>query len=414
MIVLFSRIAWLFALGIAPLVPSPEPSVTAVWLALLGALLLALPPLYAGWLARSYGAFEAKVAFLLLISADAMIAWKASSTLSEGVPLMAGYYVIAVPLWAGLAALAATIAGQYLGTSFKNKRMGAAIATIAIGFFVFRDAHELVASHELQWRSVLRGDPTHKRALSALPPEYFDSPEGRGRIEACLLVDSSNCFCRLHQAEHELARDQINAALIEAQTASCEGSAQAGRQRELLAVTLALSGRTAEAEALAEAGLAERPESPRLLYAAALVASQRGDADKTIALATQAASSPAGVARNIKRGAQLLQAATEIGKGDRESAKNVLSAMAKETPDDADVVYNLALIADQEGDFNGAREGYLKALKLRPQLRGARYNLALLTLRFGATDEARHHAKRFVESFPDDARGPALLARIGN
>ena len=68
-------------------------------------------------------------------------------------------------------------------------------------------------------------------------------------------------------------------------------------------------------------------------------------------------------------------------------------------------------MADRKNDFNKAREGYLAALRADPRMGDARYNLALLTLRHGAVDEARHHAGKLAEIAPADPRN-AGLARI--
>ena len=64
-------------------------------------------------------------------------------------------------------------------------------------------------------------------------------------------------------------------------------------------------------------------------------------------------------------------------------------------------------------DFNGARQRYLAVLKLDPKHTDSRYNLALLTHRAGARDEARHHAARFAEIAPRDPRRHTLAATVG-
>jgi Flp pilus assembly protein TadD len=87
--------------------------------------------------------------------------------------------------------------------------------------------------------------------------------------------------------------------------------------------------------------------------------------------------------------------------------------MVERRPDDADALYDLALVSDREGRFNEAREGYLKALRLKPSLRDARFNLALLTHRHGVVEESKHHLRKFVETWPDDPRGADLALRLG-
>ncbi|WP_420894956.1 tetratricopeptide repeat protein [Sorangium cellulosum] len=77
------------------------------------------------------------------------------------------------------------------------------------------------------------------------------------------------------------------------------------------------------------------------------------------------------------------------------------------------MLYNLALIDDKRGDYNGAREGYLAALKADPRNADARYNLALLTFRAGIVEESRHHARKFLEAFPEDPRSGQLARTTG-
>ena len=56
--------------------------------------------------------------------------------------------------------------------------------------------------------------------------------------------------------------------------------------------------------------------------------------------------------------------------------------------------YDCALIADRQGRYHDAREGYLRTLQLDPKSADARYNLVLLTQGHGATLEAKHHLDR--------------------
>ena len=87
--------------------------------------------------------------------------------------------------------------------------------------------------------------------------------------------------------------------------------------------------------------------------------------------------------------------------------------LARDDANDADVAYDIALVADKRGDYNAARQGYLSVLRIDPDHANARYNVALLCQRKGVQDEAKHHARRFGEAHPDDARGKALLATVG-
>ena len=80
---------------------------------------------------------------------------------------------------------------------------------------------------------------------------------------------------------------------------------------------------------------------------------------------------------------------------------------------DADVVYDLALIADKRGKYNDARNGYLAALKINPTYKEARYNLAMLTWRRGVVEEAKNHARKYAEIAPGDPAAVTLLEMVG-
>jgi len=92
-------------------------------------------------------------------------------------------------------------------------------------------------------------------------------------------------------------------------------------------------------------------------------------------------------------------------------SQKALAPIVAADPTDAEALYDLALIADKRGDYNGARSGYLAALRYDSTLADARYNLVMLTQKRGVFEEAKHHAKKFAEAYPNDPRG-ADLARI--
>src|SRR5262249_43062709 len=113
------------------------------------------------------------------------------------------------------------------------------------------------------------------------------------------------------------------------------------------------------------------------------------------------------------KGAQLLEVVLRIEQKDYDAAKAANDPYLERHPDDVNAVYDGALIADHQNDYNRAREGYYRVLKLDPRYADARYNLAQLTLRFGATDEAKLHATKFAQAFPNDPRKPYLLQLVG-
>jgi len=151
--------------------------------------------------------------------------------------------------------------------------------------------------------------------------------------------------------------------------------------------------------------LEAHPDDATVLGARAIVLDRTGKSDEARALAERAVAGGAGYE------ARLLLSALLITAGELERAKKLLQELALTHPESADVAFNTGLIADKEGRYNEAREGYLAALRLRPTFANSRYNLALLTLRYGFTEEARNHAVRFREAFPEDPRGNDLVAR---
>lgn len=94
-------------------------------------------------------------------------------------------------------------------------------------------------------------------------------------------------------------------------------------------------------------------------------------------------------------------------------AQTVLEPLVQANADDAAAQYDLALVRQHQGDYNRARNGYLATLRADGRYADARYNLAVLCLDHGFTDEAKHHVEKFRSAFPEDARGPELERRIG-
>lgn len=400
-----ARAGHLFALSIAPLAPSPEPldpgGATGI---LLGVAAIVSPPLVALWVWHRNRSFEGKLAVWLSLLGACALLYAAGRQTED--PLLCSYFSAAPCVWVGLAAVNAALAGEFLGTRFRNKRMGAAIVTLALGIFLYKDAHAFVASPRAQWQEVLGRDPANDRALAALEPELSADPTRLDRaLERCLDV-SRSCRCLLLRAERRLALRRPADALSDLTAGPACTADDPRRRARARAVALAATGALDQAEALVTAELERAPNDPALTYALALTRDKQGRTAEALELAGRAAATGAG------DDASLLHAALLIRTGNLSMARPILEALAKSLPADADVAYDLALIADREGRYNDAREAYLRALQLRPDFADARYNLALLTLRYGAADEARSHARRFRASWPKDPRGPELAALV--
>lgn len=397
----FARVAWLFALVLYPAGPAPDPPSTPVWLSALGAALFIVTCVASYRFAKHYFGFEPKLAAGLNVLG--LIALTVGAQ-PRNQPLLTAYYGTAPFVWAAIAGTAGTLAGAHVGSSFKNKRMGGAIAVIALAFFSFRAGSHLIASPTEQWRKILAASPADPHALDALKSEIEDPQKGTEMLAACVTASPGHCYCRTVRAEAALKRDLWERAIEElTQATSCESVSD--RNARARALALALGKRTDEAQSAI--GEWKGGEDAWISYARALVQSNAGETKEAIGSAKTAVELGAG------RGAELLLAALHILLDQLDDANVVLEHILAANPNDADALYNQALIFDRKGDFNKARQAYLKTLQVRPNSPDARHNLALLTLRHGVRAEAEHHARKFSESWPNDPRAQPLLARVG-
>ncbi|WP_437873191.1 tetratricopeptide repeat protein [Sorangium sp. So ce363] len=412
------RVLHLVVLAIAPTSLSPEP-LPAGALALSGSLsaaaLAAALGLSAWFAARLDTRLARNGAALLWIAIAAALA----ATLyyrGPRAPLAQGVVFVAVPLWAALATLAAAAAERWLGSSFKHRRMGAAIVVIGLGVVQLNGAAPLLGSRERMWWAALRRDGAHLRAIDELTRplrERRKVDELDGVAARCLRMHPAaapaapaTCACLALRAEARLHARNAGAALRDAESAR-ERCPEQSSTRAVLAEALAVAGRPERAEAEARAALEEGGDPSRLRYALALALERAGRLAEARAEADRAIDAGAG------RKAQLLAGALAILAGDLDGGKARLTPLAEQDSSDAEVLYNLALIADKRGDYNGARQGYLAALKAEPRSADARYNLALLTFRAGIAEESRHHVRKFLDAFPDDPRGSQLAQTTG-
>lgn len=162
---------------------------------------------------------------------------------------------------------------------------------------------------------------------------------------------------------------------------------------------------------IAEAEPAPAPSEADVVSGARLQRSmeleQQGDLD------TARIEAEAAVAAGGGRDAKLQVAKLAILGRRYADALAVLEPLVGANPDDATAQYDLALVRQHQGDYNRARNGYLATLRADARYADARYNLAVLCLDHGFTEEAKHHVEKFRTAFPDDARGPELERRIG-
>lgn len=113
------------------------------------------------------------------------------------------------------------------------------------------------------------------------------------------------------------------------------------------------------------------------------------------------------------RFARRAQAIAAIHSKDFASADAALTKLVAEDPKDSDSLFYLALSQRKRDRFNGAREGFLRVLKLDPQHIDARFNLVTLTAAAGAAQEAEHDYQELLKIAPvGDARLIAARAAL--
>jgi tetratricopeptide (TPR) repeat protein len=404
------RALYLLGLAIAPRLLSPDPATPK------GAsgLLIAI----AGLGAVLGGAYvfkkrldtrEARIAAgLVWVSVAAAIGTAIYFTGPEA-PLARGAAPLALVVWPTLAATAAAIAGSFLGSNFKHKRTAAAALVVAGGLFVHGDARGKMGERAFMWKTALDRDAGHEAAFEQVARQLVAQgkvAEAAKRTEACLGVNGAACACHAMRITLAQRRKDV-AGAVEAGAAAVTVCPNVTAVRAAHVEALVAAGKLDEALAQADAAVALSDDPARAHAARALVLRRSGKDAEADEEAKKATSSAGG------RDAALSIAVMKIGAGDLDGAEALLRPLVAANPQDSEVLYDLALIADKRGKYNDARSGYLAALKINPTLKEARYNLAMLTWRRGVADEARNHARKYAELAPNDPSAAALLQTVG-
>ncbi len=325
----------------------------------------------------------------------------------ERAPLGRGVLYVAVPLWAGLAVVAGAVAARLRSRLFLGRpRIVAGAIACAVGVGLFAASRAWLASPERMWLTALRHDGDDGAAVEALvraPLRARKYDVAFAVLDRCLAASPGACACLAGRAQVGIHVRAPAEAISDARAAleRCPASTPA---RAALAEALATYGDAEQAEQAARAGL-ERADDARLHYALALALDAEAHRAEAVEEAKRAIKLGAG------RDAALAVGKWAIERGDLDAAAEALAPLVAADADDADALFDLAIVADKRNDYNRAREGYLAALRADPRYRAARNNLVYLTLRQGAIDEARHHAERFAAAFPDDPRS-ALLTQL--
>lgn len=99
-------------------------------------------------------------------------------------------------MWPALAALAASLAGAYLGSSFKHKRTAATALVLAGGLFVHGDAHENMGEAAFMWKTALDRESGNEAAFEHVTAPLITQgklDEAIKRAAACLRANPSAC-----------------------------------------------------------------------------------------------------------------------------------------------------------------------------------------------------------------------------
>ncbi len=402
-------------LAIVPRVLSPDPATPRnlavallVPLAALGGLLVG-----AYYFKKQLDSREARVASGLVWVAVAAAIGAAIYFSGARAPLARGAAPMALVVWPALAAIAAALAGSYLGTNFKHKRSAAAALVIAGGLFVHGDASKNLGDAAYMWKIALEREPDNEAAFEQVTAGLLvqgKTDEALKRANACLKVNAGSCSCLVKKAtalqqKRATAKTETDKMLLAAEEAAkvCPSNTTA---RSVHAEALAALGRTEEALAEADKAVELGSDVARAHTAKASVLVAAGRVKEAEVEAQKAVDAGGG------RDAKLVIVQLAIKGGNLDAAEEMLKPMLKERPQDADVQYNLALIADTRGRYNEARNGYLATLKADPTYRAARYNLAILTFRRGVMDEAKNHARKYADMAPGDPSSAMLLQMI--
>lgn len=225
------------------------------------------------------------------------------------------------------------------------------------------------------------------------------------RQAVCVEAEEDSCSCRMAVIKKAFGL-ALQAVAREALDGAPQDCAAELTSSGLRAEVLARSGDLADARREAESLLLQQPKNPYAMFATALVLFAQGELQPSSTVARRAVEAGRGAPAHMLLGLLALH----DGKMN-EAARHLDEALAQD-PDDVEAHFNRAVVHERRKHYNGAREGYLKALALRPTHADSRYGLARLTHAAGAFDEARHHLNKLTEIAPEDERLPALAAQL--
>jgi tetratricopeptide (TPR) repeat protein len=402
------RAASLLALAAVPPLSSPEPLPSAnplveaaIALALLTAVVLA-----AARFRAKLASPDALAGGALLVLAVIVAIVCATFFRGADGPLARGVLWVALPFWAGLAVIAGAVAERRLGESFRHKRLAAAVVVICTGVSLVASQSGWIFSRRQMWWQALKRDGSNGAAADGILADPLRTRDYKAALEVldrCLVASPGSCACLSRRAHIWIRKSAPQQALQDAHEAVAACPDDPG-SRAALITARAYKGDALEAEMEARAALGRRDHA-LYHYALAIALDAQGKRTEAIDEARRAVDGGAG------RDAAVTLGVLAIVVGDLDTAQKALAPVVAANPQDAEAQYDLALVAQKSNRYNEARQGYLAALTADPTMADARYNLVDLTLRQHVIEEARYHARRFAEAFPDDPRN-AVLAQM--
>lgn len=271
---------------------------------------------------------------------------------------------------------------------------GLVAGVLSIGFAAPR-----WTSRDVMWSQALAINPGDEAAAIAVANKlrsHGDPSAAISVLKACLRTNTRACDCASGVAENavDIGRYADARSSLES-TVTCSGSA-----RRLALMAEALIGTRALDEGLREAELALSQDEleAHALYARAWARELKGDVANARNDAKRAVELGRGTPARLLYGVLLFNA------GELDLAAEQFQNVASADPASVQAVYDLALIAQRRDQYREAREGYLRTLRMDPNLSDARYNLVVLTHDHGATLEAQHHVDEFAKAYPNDPR----------
>lgn len=319
-------------------------------------------------------------------------------------PLGRGSLVLTPLVWLLVMAILQVAAGPRLPRDAARPTTAVLGAAALSGIALLLGGYERLASRAGQWRAVLASDPGNETA--ALFVAQWHAQGGRNAasleiVEACARANPAACQCVRSAASAALNAGKLAAArsLFGGAPLACQSTAFAGIEANILA-------QEGKLEAARTAAERADKNDPNALYALGLERLAAKDWPAALAFGTKAEAVGGGT------GARLLIGSAQLGAGELASARATFQRAVAADSTSAVAHYHVGLVADREGKYHDAREGYLAALRADANLVEARYALVVLTGRNGAVQEAQNHLAKLRALAPNDPRLPALVTLL--